>query len=137
MKKQVIIRVVCIVIILLIAVVIWLAIKENNLTLDDKLLETNTILVTDLRNSDELEIKERDKIDKIIEIILNRTIMPEDEPINYGGFPNYRLKMLDKKEKIITEIDFYCYNVTNGYIILEDEYYKIDVTSLLEIIESK
>lgn len=137
MKKKAIIRVVCIVIILLIAVVIWFTIKENNLTLDDQLFKTNTILVTDVRNSDELEIKERDKIDKIIEIILNRTIMPEDEPINYGGFPNYKLKMLDTKEKIIIEIDFYCYSETDGYIILEDEYYKIDVTSLLEIIESE
>ena len=119
------------------AVIIWFVIRENNLTLDDKLLKTNTILVIDVRNSNEKEITDRDKIDKVIEIILNRTLMPEDEPINYVGFPDYRLKMLDKSEKIITEIDFYCYSKTDGYIILEDEYYKIDVISLLEIIENE
>lgn len=42
------------------AVIIWFVIRENNLTLDDKLLKTNTILVIDVRNSNEVEITDHD-----------------------------------------------------------------------------
>lgn len=82
------------------------------------------------------EITNNEDIEKIIKIINNRTPMSEDEVIQYGGFPRYRLKLLERKDEIILSIDFYVYsnNEYDGYISIDDNGYNIDVKALLEIL---
>lgn len=133
MKKKmgiIILTIICLLIIIGIALIFFDG-TENNI---DK---TKKIIVQEIFGEYETkEITNNEDIEKIIKIINNRTPMSEDEVIQYGGFPRYRLKLLDRKDEIVLSIDFYVYSNDeyNGYISIDDNGYNIDVKALLEIL---
>ena len=133
MKKKmgiIILTIICLLIIIGIALIFFDG-TENNI---DK---TEKIIVQEIFGEYETkEITNNEDIEKIIKIINNRTQMSEDETVPYGGFPRYRLKLLDRKDEIILSIDFYVYSNDeyNGYISIDDNGYNIDVKALLEIL---
>lgn len=139
MKKKVFILIICI--ILIIASILFLVFNKT-----DELSKTKKIIVNEIITGDPIENTKKEKvitnkkgIDNIIEIISNYKESESEEIITYEGIPEYRLKLLDKKNKIITSIAFYYYEENKGYISFDSnkEMYKIDAEALLEIIEFK
>lgn len=137
MKKKILISIICIV--LIIAIILFLTfIKTDELSKTKKII-VNEITTGDLIKNPKKEITNKKDIDNIIEIILNYKESESEEIITYEGFPEYRLKLLDKKNKIITSIAFYYYEENKGYISFDSDkkMHKIDAEALLEIIEFK
>lgn len=139
MKKKIFISIICI--ILMIAIILFLTFTKT-----DELFKTKKIIVNEITTGNPVENPKKEKvitnkkdIDNIIEIISNYKESESEEIITYEGLPEYRLKLLDKKNKIITSIAFYYYEENKGYISFDNdkEMYKIVAEALLEIIEFK
>lgn len=133
MKKKIGIIILTIICLLVIAGIALIFFKGTENDID----KTKKIIVQEIFGEYETkEITNNEDIEKIIKIINNRTPMSEDEVIQYGGFPRYRLKLLERKDEIILSIDFYVYsnNEYDGYISIDDNGYNIDVKALLEIL---
>lgn len=132
-KKKIGIIILIIICLLVIVGIVLILFKGTANDID----KTKKIIVQEIFGEYETkEITNNEDIEKIIKIINNRTPMSEDEVVPYGGFPRYRLELLDRKDEIILSIDFYVYsnNEDDGYISIDDNGYNIDVKALLEII---
>lgn len=142
MKKNKIIFLICILLILVILIFILFH-TLNTLKKDNsiKITETNSIVVQKLAeegdNLDEKKITNSSDINEIIKIIENKEKMPEDEIIPYRKLPHYRLKLLDKNDSIITEINFFYYSSDSSWISFDNDElnYLIDADSLLKILD--
>lgn len=133
MKKKIGIIILTIICLLVIAGIALIFFKGTENDID----KTKKIIVQEIFGEYETkEILDKEEIEEIIKIIKNRTPMSEDEIVPYGGFPRYRLNLLDRKDEIILSIDFYVYsdNEYDGYISIDDNGYNIDVKALLEIL---
>ncbi|MFR5856811.1 MAG: hypothetical protein ACLUFU_03260 [Bacilli bacterium] len=120
----------------------WI-IKEHNLTIFDKIDKTDKVFVRNNFDSEKnLLIVDLNKIEEIVRIIKNRTEISGDDVIYYSR-PMYTMTIYNNN-KIITKIDIYVffdeeYNCDFGWIIFEDtnQYYYVDICSLLKIVENK
>ncbi len=138
-EKKILISIICIV--LIIAIILFLTFIKT-----DELSKTKKIIVNEITTGDPIKNPKKEKditnkkdIDNIIEIISNYKESESEEIITYEGLPEYRLKLLDKKNKIIASIAFYYYEENKGYISFDSDkkMHKIDAEDLLEIIEFK
>lgn len=140
MKKKIIISLLCIFIII-IAFIIVIIKKNNDSNIFAQLSKTKEITalnLTDRDNIKEKKISNSDEIDKVIKIIKDAKEMPKDQNIPYELIPDYRLKMINQKGKIITEITYYIYEDISWISFdNEDKHYTIDDSSLLKIIDTK
>lgn len=137
MKKKIII-VLCILISL---IVLFLVIQnKDNENVLNQLSKTKVIVVNKLIGDGSLhekEISNIDEVDEVIKILQNAKAMADDENIPYRGVPHYKLKMIDKNDAVIAEINVFSYSKDLSYISFDNDesYFKIDALTLLEIID--
>ncbi len=140
MKKGKIIIFVSIFVLVLAVFLVGFFLKNREKDLSKELTKTKTVTIEKIFGENQVEekkITDSSDIDELINIIQKRTEIPEDEDITYRELPNYRLKFLDKKDKVIAEVDFYYYSDESSWIsVKDDEYYKIDSGKLLKILET-
>lgn len=116
---------------------ITLLVLNNNNTIS-KINKTNSIIVNNLSSEDANKtITNTNDINKIIQILKDRKEMDKDQVIPYKGTPHYKLTLLNKKEKEITEISIFYFDKESSYLKFKDDetYYTIDITSLIELIK--
>lgn len=124
------------ILIILIAIIALLVLNNNNTI--SKLDKTSTIIVNNLSSEDNSKkITNNNDINNIINIIKDRKEMDKNQTIPYKGTPHYKLSLLNKKDKEITEISIFSFDQESSYIKFKDDetYYTIDITSLIELIE--
>lgn len=138
MKKIILSYLFVLLIIFIISYVLYMQNEKNNIS--KQLAKTKTIIVTkvSLDNSlKEKKISENNEIKEIIKIVLNGTVMPEGYVVPYRNIPHYKLKMLNKNNRKIVEINFYDYGKESSWISFDnnDTNYIIDGESLKKLID--
>lgn len=138
MKKNKKIFLICILFILVILFfIIFCALKKDD---SAKLTAVDSIVVQKFvevdGNFEEKKITNNEEIDKIVNIIENRTKMLEEEIVPYKKIPHYRLILLDKNNLVIEKINFFYYSNDSSWISFydDDSSYIIDSNSLLKIL---
>lgn len=136
MKKNIIIAF-CILIPLI--ALFYIIQNKDNENILDRLSKTEVIIVNKLASNvfpQEKKIFNMNEVNDVINIIQSAKEMPEDQNVPYALIPHYKLKMMDKKEVLITTINLFSYD-NFSYISFDDDdlYYIIDDDLLLEIID--
>lgn len=120
MKKKIIITI-CIFIPLF--TLLFIIKNNDNRNIFERISETKVIIVNKLGDDSfpkEKKISNTNDVNDVIKIIQNVQKMPEDQTVTYRGIPHYKLKMIDKKNSLITTINLFSYNNLN-YISFEDD----------------
>lgn len=137
-KKLVILSIFTLLIIFIISCVLYMLNEKKDIS--KQLAKTKIILVTKLpfdKSLKEKRISNSDEIKEIIKIVLNGTVMPEGYVVPYRNIPHYKLKMLNKNNRKIVEINFYDYGKESSWILFDnnDTNYIIDGELLKKLID--
>lgn len=141
MKKNKIILVTCtIILVIFILFILFILLHTEKNNISNKLTKANNIIAIkflDDGSVEEKKITNNNDINELIKIIQNRKKISNDEDILYRKIPHYKLKLLDKHDNLIIEINIFNYSIESSWISFdnEDSYYKIDVSALLKILD--